>query len=81
MEALAGIAQKFQELCISIANNSVPITIGLIILIALLIGLRLMMGKKGKQDAVEWIPPALIGAIVALGAVSIGTAIGASLQF
>ncbi len=81
MDALSAIAQKFQELCISIANNSVPITIGLIVLIALLIGLRLMMGKKGKQDAVEWIPPALIGAIVALGAVSIGTAIGASLQF
>lgn len=75
------IAQNFKDLCTTVANNSTPITLGILIIVVLIIGISLMVSKKARQNAIEWIPWVLIGTGVALSAVGIAEAIGASAKF
>lgn len=78
---LSTIAQRFHDLCVNIANNSGQITLGVLIVVTLIIGISLMVSKKARQNAIEWIPWVLVGAAVALSAVGIAEGIGSAAKF
>lgn len=75
------IAQNFYNFCVDIANNSTPITLGIVVVVILIIGLSFIVSKKARQNAMEWVPWVLIGTAVALGAVAIADAVGSAVQF
>ncbi|MGN0533259.1 MAG: hypothetical protein ACI4IK_02765 [Eubacterium sp.] len=78
---MEAIAQKFHEICVNIANNSTGVTLGILIVVVLIIGLCLIISKKSRQNALEWVPWVLVGTAVALSAVAIADAIGSTAQF
>lgn len=69
------IAQNFYNWCVSIANVSQWIVIGILIIVVLIIGISLMVSKKARDNAKEWIPWVLVGAAVALSPVLISEAV------
>lgn len=75
------IAQKFNSWCVTIANQSTQIILGILIVVVLIIGLSLMLSKKARDNAKEWIPWVAVGVAVALSAVTIADSIGNSLKF
>lgn len=81
MGGLAAIAQKFNDLCVNIANYSGPITLGILVVVTLIIGISLMVSKKARQNAIEWIPWVLVGTAVALSAVGIAEGIATVTKF
>lgn len=80
-KVLGDAPTKFKEWCVAIANESTPIVMGILVIIILIIGISLAVSKKARQNAIEWIPWVAVGAGVALGAVTIATAIGKSVAF
>lgn len=75
------IAQNFNNWCVKIANQSTPITIGILIIVTLIIGISLMVSSDARKNAIKWIPWVLLGTGVALAAVTIATTIGDSVKF
>lgn len=78
---MEAIAQKFYNFCVNIANNSTLITLGILIVVVLIIGLSLMLSKKARDNAKEWIPWTLVGSAVAFSAIAIADAIGNTVKF
>ena len=78
---MEAISQNFYNFCVNIANNSTMITLGILVVVILIIGISLIISKKARQNALEWIPWVLVGTAVALSAVGLAETIGASAKF
>ncbi len=81
VSSLDQIAQNFNSWCVTIANQSTPISFGILIIVTLIISLSLMVSSDARKNAIKWIPWVLVGMAGALSTVSIATAIGNSVQF
>lgn len=69
------IAQNFYNWCVRVADISQWIVIGILIIVVLIIGISLMVSKKARDNAKEWIPWVLLGAAVGLSPVLISEAV------
>lgn len=72
---MAQISKKFYDMCVGIADNSFWIVLGILVVVTLLIGLSMIVSKKARDNAKEWIPWAILGTAISISPVVIAEAI------
>ncbi len=78
---MAAIAKKFYDMCVGIADNSFWIVAGILVVVILIIGVSMIVSKKARDNAKEWIPWVLAGTAVAISPVVIAEAITKMAKF
>lgn len=78
---MLAISKKFYDMCVGIADNSFWIVAGILIVVTLVIGISLLVSKKSRDNAKEWIPWVLVGTAVAISPVVIAEAITKMAKF
>lgn len=75
------IAQKWYNWCVSIANSSNYIIIGILIIALVIVGIYCMLGEEARTKAKKAFIGMGIGVFIALGAVTIANAFASSVAF
>lgn len=78
---LEQIGQNFYNQCVKLANVSQWIVLGVLVVVVVAIGISLMASKKARENAKEWIPWVLLGAVFALSPVAIAEAVSNMAKF